>query len=157
MAKTSFCAAFAAFFLSAVALHAQPAIVNSPSVKKARDCLDKIAAQGREAGFDTDRDGGDVLVLNRTRPEVFPLLTTMVECMDDAFPQNEVVKDPKTGTRSRIWYVSDEGQYAWCATNSLGNAVEDIDVLGGHGPQRDWYGIMLRCNIGEKILGFYEP
>jgi len=144
-------------FLSVVGAQAQHPILKSPSVAKARACLDKLAADGKQAGIYTDRDGGQILLLNPTQPQLHPLLVKMAACLDDAFPDNEIVKHPATGTSSRIWYVQVDDQYAWCATNSLHNEIDDIDVLGGYGPRRAWYGVTFNCSISEKILGFHEP
>ena len=157
MSKALLWLAVAVLFLNVTAVHAQTAILQSPSVTKARTCLDKLSAEGKKASFYTDRDGGQILILNPTQPELLPLLVTMADCLDDAFPTNEAVKHPRTGTPSRIWYVSVDGQYAWCASNSLENELEQIDVLGGRGPRREWYAITFSCSIDEKILGFYEP
>jgi hypothetical protein len=136
---------------------AQPAILKAPSVAKARACLDKLAIDAKKAGLYVDRDAGQILVLNPKQPELLPLLVSMAECLDDAYPSNEVVKHPRTGTPSRIWYDSVDDYYAWCASNSLENILEQIDVLGGRSPRRDWYAITFSCSVGEKILGFYEP
>jgi hypothetical protein len=148
--------------LAALSLHpgealAQPAILKAPSVAKARACLEKLAADGKKAGVYVDRDAGQILALSTKKSDLLPLLISMADCLDDAYPSNEVVKHPKTGTPSRIWYDSVDDYYAWCASNSLENNFEQIDVLGGRGPRRDWYGITFSCSVGEKILGFYDP
>ena len=143
------------FFTSAS--FAQPAVVKAPEVAKARACLARLAEEGKRANLETDRDGPQILILNPTRKELLPLLVSMASCMDDAFQENAIVTHPATGVRSRVWYVSVDGQYGWCATNSLTNDLESIETLGGHSAKRDWYGVTLSCSIGEKILGFFEP
>ena len=157
MWKATLLSAVAALFLHIGEVRAQPAILQAPSVAKARACLDKLAADAKKAALYVDRDGGNILVLNPKKQDLLPLLVSMAECLDDAYPSNEVVKHPRTGTPSRIWYDSVDDYYAWCASNSLENGLEDIDVLGGRSPRRDWHAITFSCSIGEKILGFYEP
>ena len=147
----------AALSLSAARALAQPAVAKLPSLGKARACLTQFYDAGEKAGLETDREGGAVLILNRTRDELLPLLAGASACMNDAFPKREVVKNPATKTSSRVWYDSAEGQYVWCATNSLEDKAEQIDVLGGAGAARNWFAITFRCDIGEKILAFYAP
>ena len=151
------CAIATALILNAADSHAQPAILKSPSVAKAAACMNKLTEDGNKAGFWTDREGGTVLVLNPTRPELLPLLRSMVACFNGAFPKNEIVKNPSTDARSRVWYVLVDGWYAWCATDALKDTEKDITALGGHGPRRDWYGVTIVCEINDSILGFYSP
>jgi hypothetical protein len=157
MLKATIFATLAISALHNAEVLAQPAILKAPSVAKARGCLEKLATDAKKAGVYVDRDAGQILALSTKKPELLPLLISMADCLDDAYPSHEVVKHPRTGTSSRIWYDSVDDYYAWCASNSLENNLEQIDVLGGRGPRRDWYGITFSCSVGEKILGFYEP
>lgn len=138
-------------------VQAQPAILKSPSVAGAKACLDRLAEDSRKAGYQTDREGGQILILHPTRQPLYPLLLSMSKCLSAAYPKKEVVKHPNTGTSSRIWWVYADGYYAWCATNSTEDRLDYIELLGGRGPQRDWYGLTFSCEIAEKILGFYKP
>ena len=146
-----------ALLLYTISVEAQPAILQSPSVAKARACMNKLMDDGKNAGFWTDREGGTVLVLNPTRREMLPLLLSMVACFDGAFPKKEIVKNPDTNVRSRVWYTLVEGNYAWCATDALKDSEADITKLGGYGPRRDWYGVTIACSMGDRILGFHAP
>jgi hypothetical protein len=150
-------AAAAALLLYAFNAHAEPAILKSPSVAKAGACMNKMVEDGKNAGFWTDREGGTVLILNPTRRELLPLQLSMVACFNGAFPKKEIVKNPETNVRSRVWYVLVEGYYAWCATDALKDSEDGIDKLGGHGSRRDWYGVTIVCEINDSILGFYHP
>jgi hypothetical protein len=147
----------AALSLSAPTTPAQTTPQQSPSVAKARACLSRLYDAGTKARLESDLENGEVVILNRTRDELLPLLAGASACMNDAFPKREVVKNPATKTSSRVWYDSAEGQYVWCATNSLDDKAEQIDVLGGAGAARNWFAITFRCAAGEKILGFYAP
>ena len=152
----------AALGLSPAVLRAQSAgpanIVNSPSVLGARKCLDGLAKMGRDANFYTDRDGVYSMVLHpSSKAALLPLLIASSDCLDEAFPKNEIVEYPATGVKSRAWYVALEGQYVWCASSSLENNVESIDVLGGNGPKLNWHAVIVKCGIDEKVLGWYDP
>jgi len=75
-----------ALLLYTISVEAQPAILQSPSVAKARACMNKLMDDGKNAGFWTDREGGTVLVLNPTRREMLPLLLSMVACFGRTGP-----------------------------------------------------------------------
>jgi len=147
----------AALVLSAAQASAQTPLAQLPSVPKARACLKQFYQAGLKARMESDLDNGEVAVLNPTRDELLPLLSGVSACMDDAFPKREIVTNPQTNTRSRVWYDSAEGQYVWCATSSLEDKAEQIGVLGGPGAARDWFAIIVNCAAGAKILGFYTP
>ena len=142
---------------ASVASAQSQAILKSPSIAKARACLDQLIAAGKKAEFYTDREGGHALVLNPTQRPLHPLLVQTQACFAAAHPKRAIVTNPNTGVKSLVWYVYVEGYYSWCATNSLTNKIESIEVLGGYGPRRDWYSVAVSCAIDEKILGFYAP
>ena len=137
-------------------------ILNSPFVAKARACVDVLAEAGRTAGFQTDRQGGLVLILNETQRPLHPLMVDMANCLDAALPKHEVVDRtpaaPTLGSKSRIWYsvVGGDG-IVWCASNSLNNDLINVNTLGGSGPKRAWYAITFKCDIGDDVLGWYKP
>ncbi len=137
----------------------RPAILDSQAVKKTRGCLDNLKADAQKADLYVDRDAGIILVQHATSREALqPLLISMSNCLDDAFEgKKAIVKNPRTGMQSRIWYVKVDQLYSWCGTNSLANELKDIDVLGGHSARRNWPGITFDCSIGESILGFHRP
>lgn len=156
-AKVFLLPAALALSLSAAPAPAQTPLAKLPAVAKARACLRQLNDAGTKARLETDLENGEIVVLNRTRDELLPLLKDASACMNDAFPKRAVVKHPQTGARSRVWYDSAEGQYVWCATNSVEDKAEAIDVLGGAGAARSLFAITFSCAAGEKILGFYAP
>jgi len=145
--------------IASTAANAQPAILRSDAVKKTRACLDKLKADAQAKNFYVDRDAGIILVQHPTdREALLPLQVSMFECLDDAFDgKTEIVKNPRTGTPSRIWYNKVENYYSFCASNSLTREAKDIDILGGRGERRAWLSVHFNCSIDESILGFHRP
>jgi hypothetical protein len=166
MFKAFWIAAMMVACLSANSAHAQTspqqAALQSPYVAKARDCLRQLATGGRNAGFETDWDGGDILVRDPTnKSKLGELLSTMFACLDAAFQREKEMIDrptdrPTPGTKSWIWYAAVENLFVWCASDG-DSTPEDVGRMGGHGPKQDWYAIAFQCSIGEKILGWYLP
>jgi hypothetical protein len=134
-------------------------ILKSPFVAKALACLNDLTEAGRKNNFQTDREGGTVLILNETQSPLHPLMVNMANCLDAALPKNEVVDrgTGEIGAKSRIWYAVTDDGIVWCASNSLDNNLENVNHLGGYGSQRMWYGVTFKCEIGDDILGWYTP
>ena len=134
-------------------------ILKSPNLAKARACLNDFTEAGKNGGFQTDRIGGAVLILNETQRPLHPLMVRMAKCLNSALPRHEVVdRGTRTlGSKSRIWYSVNDDGIIWCASNSLDNSLENVNHLGGSGPKRMWYGVTFKCEIGDDVLGWYTP
>jgi len=166
-AKISFAVAFVIICISAVCAQAQGdaqknAVLNSPYLAKAGACMNNMTAAGKSAGFETDRDGGAILIKDpKNEKKLGEILSSTFECLDNAFGMTKKKIDRRpgsgqTGTKSWIWYASVAGMYIWCASD--GDSVPDhVGPLGGNGPKKDWNAIALNCSIGNRILGWYSP
>jgi hypothetical protein len=143
---------------------AQRKVLQSPSIPKGRACMTNLEAAGTSAGFETFKAAKNhLLVMHPTAEELRPLQKSLYDCLDAAFPKNEVITVPvgtpqpaKPGTKSRVWYDTVEGYYIACASNGYANR-EQIERLGGVGPKSVYFGVQLTCEINDKILGWYKP
>lgn len=140
------------------AAHAQPAIAKTEQVKKARDCLNAMKADGERAGFFTDREATYTTVMHPTDAEtLLSIQTRMVKCLDDAFDGKRIIVKNPNGVQSRVWYVKADDLYAFCATGALGDELKDVDRLGGYSDRRQWFAILFTCNVDQAILKFHRP
>ena len=170
MPKTGFVYALVfacATLFAASAAQAEPnpqrdAVLNSPYLAKARECMNKLADAGKAANFFTDRQGGDILILDPAdAKQLGEIEGDMFGCLDAAFDMKGKNVDRKPGagipgTKSWVWHAKVSGLYIWCATD--GDSEPDkVTQLGGRGERKDWYGVTLQCSIGDKVLGWYDP
>ena len=135
----------------------QKKILQSSYVTDARKCLSELADAGRKANLYVDRGGVYAMVLDPVRSKLLPLLASAAQCFDTALPKKDIVRNPQSGQKSRIWYAAIEGQFVWCASSSLTNDADSIDVLGGQGERKSWFGVIVKCGIDHRILGWYVP
>lgn len=160
-------AAGAAFLCSLSVAKAQPnaqrdAVLSSPYLIKARGCMDKLAAAGKEANFLTDRQGGNILILDPAdTKKLGEIEMNMFGCLDGAYNMKGTLVDRKpgsgiAGTKSWVWHAKVSDLYIWCATDGHSEPGR-VTRLGGRGERKDWYGVALQCSIGDKVLGWYEP
>jgi len=167
MFKTSLtAAAIVMACLNANGAHAQSAsqqaALRSPYVAKSRACLSELATGGRNAGLETDWDGGDILVRDpANEAKLSELLGNMFGCLDAAFQRkkemvNRPTDRPTPGTKSWIWYAAVENLFVWCAADG-DSTPGDVGRMGGQGPKRAWFAIAFQSGIGDKILGWYAP
>ena len=90
-AKISFAVAFVIICISAVCAQAQGdaqknAVLNSPYLAKAGACMNNMTAAGKSAGFETDRDGGAILIKDpKNEKKLGEILSSTFECLDNAF------------------------------------------------------------------------
>src|SRR5581483_11645032 len=104
MSKIIFVLTLALGCIAASAAQAQSdaqkkAALSSPYLPKARACMDNLAAAGKAAGFDTDRDGGNVAIEHPTnQKKLGEILADTFGCLDTAFEmkKKKVVRE-KTG------------------------------------------------------------
>ena len=136
--------------------------VKSPQVAKARACISDLATAGRNAGVETDQNGGNILLEDPTeKAKLGKLMGDMFSCLDAAFGMTRkkierFPKNPTAGSRSWIWYVAIDDNYVSCA--SPGDATPDaVGYLAGNGPKKDWFAIAFQCTVDKKILGWYKP
>ncbi len=163
---------YALAFVCAVSLNtsaaqAQPdpqrdAVLSSPYLAKARECMSKLTDAGKAANFFTDRQGGTILILDRAdAKKLGEIEGDMFGCLDAAFDMKGKNIDRKpgagiAGTKSWVWHAKVSGLYIWCATDGDSEPGK-VTKLGGRGERKDWYGVTLQCSIGDKVLGWYDP
>ena len=167
MYKVTFVLAFGIVCLATFSAKAQndaqkSAVLSSPYLAKARACMNDMVSAGKSAGIETDREGGDILVLDPTREDkLSEILDSTFKCLDDAFAMKKKKIDRRpgaeeVGTRSWVWYASVADLYIWCASDGDSEPGK-VGNLGGHGPKKDWYAIVLECSISEQVKGWYTP
>lgn len=124
--------------------------------------MNKLAAAGKEANFFTDRQGGNILILDPAdAKKLGEIEGDMFGCLDAAFDMKAKKVDRKPGagiggTKSWVWHAKVAGLYIWCASDGESEPGK-VTKLGGHGERKDWYGVALQCSIGDKVLGWYAP
>jgi hypothetical protein len=167
MRKIIFAVAFVIVCFEAVNAQAQEeaqknAVLNSPYLAKAKVCMNDMVSAGKSAGLETDREGGNILILDPTKEaKLGEILDGTFKCLDDAFAMKKEKIDRRpsaeeVGTRSWVWYASVAGLYIWCASDG-DSEPNKVGNLGGRGPKKDWYAIVLECSISDKIKGWYVP
>lgn len=170
MPKTGFVYALVfacAALFAAPAAQAEPnpqrdAVLNSPYLAKARECMNKLADAGKAANFVTDRQGGNILILDPAdTKKLSEIEVNMFKCLDGAYDMKGKLVDRKpgagiAGTKSWVWHAKVSGLYIWCATEGHDEPGR-VTTLGGQGERKDWYGVVLQCSIGDKVLGWYDP
>jgi hypothetical protein len=138
------------------------AVLNSSYLAKGRECMSKLTQAGKDANFFTDREGGNILILDPTdTKKLGDIEGNMFGCLNAAFDMEAKKIDRKpgagiSGTKSWVWHAKVSGLYIWCASDG-DSGPGKVTKLGGHGERKDWYGVALQCSIGDKVLGWYEP
>ena len=167
MSKITFALTFVIVCFAIASAQAQEdpqknAVLSSPYLAKAKACVNNMVSAGKSVGLETDHEGGNVLILDPTsEAKLGEILDSTFKCFDDAFAMKKRKIDRRPdaqeeGTRSWVWYASVAGLYIWCASDGDSEPIK-VGYLGGHGPKKDWYAIVLECSISEKVKGWYTP
>jgi hypothetical protein len=124
--------------------------------------MNDMVSAGKSAGLETDREGGNILILDPAHEaKLGEILGATFTCLDDAFAMEKKKIDFKpgselVGTRSWVWYASVAGLYIWCASDGDSEPGK-VGNLGGQGPKKNWYAVALECSISDKVKGWYAP
>ena len=127
----------------------------------ARNCMNDLAASGREAGLETEWNDSDLLIRDPEQDQKLgELLRSAFKCLEAVFKRNKlVIEHPSKlgdGRRSWIWFGAVDNLYVWCAAD--GDSIPDlVGRMGGQGAKKSWFAIAFHCDISERILNWYKP
>lgn len=119
-------------------------------------CLANLASEGQRLGLEVDdSQTAMVLVLDPSPKKLSPLLPKMSSCLKSVLRNVSVVnfKNFKTGgsDKGRVWYLPIEGKYITCSSHNASNKIEPKNTLGGYGEKRDWFVVLVKCDVKAKF------
>jgi hypothetical protein len=143
---------FSVFSSTAALAQIPPTVLQSETIKKARACMVQLAAEARNAGFDTESPNpASVTIMDRSQDKLLPLASNIIECLDTALPTKEVRSRGDNSQSTQLWYSKVEDYYVCCVTPAEGEDDKFVTQLGGHSERRNWYVILYRCGVGKEI------
>lgn len=116
-----------------------------------RNCMNQLAAGGRAIGADVDgpQTSADyeTVVDAPTAAKLQPIWAKVSACLNRAYSTHKTAPSSLLNGSVLLWYTQKGSSINWCATPSPG-----VALLGGSGPEKDWYTIWIACRVNQSSL-----